>query len=49
MASRTLRLEIEWEDDGEPDTDANGNPAGYMAFMLGLSNLGAEVLDEREV
>lgn len=47
--SRTLELTIRWEDEGEPDTDANGQPGGYMAFMLGLQNLGAEVIDETEV
>jgi len=38
---RTLKLVIELEDDGEPDT--------YMRIMDTLRALGAEVIDEEEV
>jgi len=46
---RTLRLTIEWEDDGSPDYDEDGNEGGYLKFVNGLSSLGAEVIDEETV
>lgn len=46
--ARTLRLTIEWEDDGTPDY-VDGEEAGYLAFVNGLSHLGAEIIDEQTV
>lgn len=48
-AARRLRLVIEWDDDGSPDYDESGEESGYLAFVNGLSSLGAEVIDETTV
>lgn len=47
-AARRLRLVIEWDDDGTPDY-VDGEESGYLAFVNGLSSLGAEVIDETTV
>lgn len=46
--ARRLRLTIEWDDDGSPDY-IDGQEAGYLAFINGLTDLGVEVIDEQTV